>query len=334
MENDIRAMLHAAQRVVIASHVRPDGDAIGATVGLGLALEQAGKHVQMVLADGVPHALRFIPGSSKITRSVTDMASCDLVIVVDAADLQRTGTVLGERIPDLNIDHHITNPGFARVNLVLPEEVATSAIIGEFLQEWGFEYNVDIATALLAGLLTDTIGFRTSNMNPQALRLAARLMELGADLPGLYQRALVSKSFSAARYWGYGLIKLQGEPGKAEEDNGLGLVWTSLSLEDRVNAGYSGNDDADLVNVLSSIDTDIAVIFVEQKNGLIKVSWRARPGIDVSKIALQFGGGGHPAAAGANIGGSLAEVQDQVLGATRAVLDQVYTNNRRGEIDR
>ena len=99
------------------------------------------------------------------------------------------------------------------------------------------------------------------------------------------------------------------------------ITWSrpALTLEDRQAAQYPGNDDADLVNLLSSIDSEIAVIFVEQKNEHVKISWRARPGIDVSKIALQFGGGGHAAAAGADIPGTLEAVQQKVLEATRAV---------------
>jgi phosphoesterase RecJ-like protein len=104
-----------------------------------------------------------------------------------------------------------------------------------------------------------------------------------------------------------------------------------LTLSDRQAANYPGNDDADLVNILSSIDSDAAVIFVEQKNGHVKISWRARPGIDVSQIALQFGGGGHAAAAGADIPGTLEKVQEQVLQATRGVLAQIAAEKNNGK---
>ncbi len=311
----IRQQFHNARRILIVSHIRPDGDAVGALLGLGLALSQAGKEVRMVLADGVPQNLRFLEGSDQIHRGAGGGASgvknFDQVVVVDCSDLQRTGPVLGERKPDLNIDHHITNLNYAATNLVMAEQVATSAILAEYLPKWGLGYNKAIATALLTGIVTDTIGFRTSNVTPEALRLSALLMELGADLPDLYARSLVSKTFEAARYWGMGLGKLQ------REDN---LVWTTLTLADRQTAQYPGNDDADLVNMLSSIDSDVAVIFVEQKNDHVKISWRARLGYDVSQIALQFGGGGHAAAAGADIPGALPTVQEQVLEATRAMV--------------
>jgi phosphoesterase RecJ-like protein len=123
---------------------------------------------------------------------------------------------------------------------------------------------------------------------------------------------MVEKSIEAVRYWGIGLSKIQ------LKDR---LVWTSLSLEDRKQADYTGRDDADLINLLSSIqDTDISLVFVEQTNGTVKVSWRAQPGFDVSQTALRFGGGGHKPAAGAEIKGTLDKVQEQVLEATKESL--------------
>ncbi len=312
----IRQQFGNARRILILSHIRPDGDAVGSLLGLGLALIDVGKDVRMVLVDGLPLTFRYLEGSSLIHRGTGDLNLYDYVIVVDCSDLQRAGStqsgthVLNGRVPDLNIDHHITNLKYAKTNLVVGEQVATCAILAEYLPEWGLSYNKAIAGALLTGIVTDTLGFRTSNMTPEALRLSAVLMEHGANLPDLYSRALISKTFEAARYWARGLERMQ------REDH---LVYTSLTLEDRQAAQYPGNDDADLINLLSSIDIEIAIIFVEQKNEHVKISWRAQPGIDVSKIALQFGGGGHAAAAGADVPGKLEEVQQKVLEATRAV---------------
>jgi phosphoesterase RecJ-like protein len=236
-----------------------------------------------------------------------------LICVVDCSDMQRTGNALiGYPQPDLNIDHHITNLHFARVNLVDPQAVATAEILAELILALGLPISPSVAAALLTGLITDTIGFRTSNMQPNSLRLAAKLMEAGANLPELYRLSLVTRSFEAARFWGAGLSTLEKE-GR--------MVWATLSMADRKAAGYPGRDDADLVTVLASIeDADIALIFVEQPDNHIKVSWRAQPGFDVSQVALQFGGGGHPPASGADIAGELIEVQASVLNATRPLL--------------
>jgi phosphoesterase RecJ-like protein len=166
---------------------------------------------------------------------------------------------------------------------------------------------------LLTGLVTDTIGFRTENVTAPVLRLAADLMEAGADLAEIYRRSLVDRSFEAVRLWGAGLGRI--------ERSGR-LVWTSLTLDDRRLARYPGRDDADLINILSSIDgADIAIIFIEQPNGRVKVSWRAQPGYDVSKLALSLGGGGHAAASGVEIPGTLPEVSRAILDLTRPLLN-------------
>ncbi len=302
--------INAANTVAIVTHIRPDGDAIGSLLGLGLTLQDAGKQVQMVSPDGVRANFRHLAGSDQIVKKI-DLQP-DLLITVDCSDLQRTGKVMGERKPDLNIDHHVTNMNFAVINLVQPEAVATCAILTEHIPAWGFPLSRPVVEALLTGVISDTIGFRTTNITPQAMRQAAVLMEHGASLPDLYHQALVRRSYEAVRYWGMALERLQRQGS---------LIWTELTLSDRQEAGYPGNDDADLVNLLMTVDDkDIVVLFVEQANGHVKVSWRARPGLDVSQIALRFDGGGHPAAAGADIPGDLETVRQQVLEATQAAL--------------
>jgi phosphoesterase RecJ-like protein len=304
-------LLHNASRILITAHIRPDGDAIGSLLGLGLALEAAGKQTSLVLADGLPGNYKFLVGSEKIvTRPEGDY---DLIVTVDCSDLKRVGQALdGYPSPDLNFDHHITNENFARLNLVDSGSVATAEMLALSLPEMGFPLNQPAAAALLTGVVADTLGFRTSNMNPKALRTAADLLEFGIDLPEIFDKTLLLRSFEAIAYWAAGLGRI---------DRKDGLVWTALTLQDRKAAKYPGRDDADLINVLSSItNIDIAVVFVEQGHGKVKVSWRARPGVDLTPVARSFGGGGHPAAAGAEVHGRLAEVQTRVLQATGVLL--------------
>ena len=308
----IQERLEKARNVIIASHVRPDGDAIGSLLGLGLALRDVGKSVQMVLVDGVPSSFKHLEGSELIVKEPT--AEFDTFITVDSADFKRVGKPFENfGRPDINIDHHITNENFGKINLIEPEEVATAAILARHLPEWGYNITKSIAAALLTGIVTDTLGFRTSNTNPSALRLCAMLMETGVDMTELYMRALVNKTFPAARYWGAGLSRL-------EQKNGI--VWATLTLSDRKLAGYSGNDDADLINMISAIDGNkVGMIFVEQSDKHVKISWRAlEPGIDVSQVAKHFKGGGHAAAAGADIPGDLSEIQPLVLKTTQEML--------------
>ena len=308
----IKDRLDKSKNVVIASHIRPDGDAIGSLLGLGLALRDAGKSVQMVLVDGVSASFRHLEGSELIVREPSE--NRDTFITVDAADFRRVGkTFENFGLPDINIDHHKTNENFGTLNLIEPDEVATAAILARHLPEWGYAITRPIAAALLTGIVTDTLGFRTANTNPSALRLCAMLMETGVDMTDLYMRALVNKSFPAARYWGAGLSHL-------EQKNGI--VWATLTLDDRKTSGYGGNDDADLINLISAIEGNkVGMIFVEQSDNHVKVSWRAlESGIDVSQVAKHFSGGGHAAAAGADIPGQLSEVQPLVLKTTQGML--------------
>jgi len=308
----IKERLEKAKNIVIASHVRPDGDAIGSLLGMGLALQNAGKSVQMVLVDGVPSSYKYLEGSELIVKAPN--GEHDTLITVDCADFKRTGKIFenfGQ--PDINIDHHKTNENFGVLNLIEAEEVATAAILTNHLPEWGYKITKPIAAALLTGIITDTLGFRTANTNPSALRLCAELMETGVDMPDIYMRSLVRKTFPAAKYWGAGLSSM-------EQENGI--VWGTLTLEDRKRTGYGGNDDADLINMISAVDGNkVGMIFVEQSDNHVKISWRAlEPGVDVSPIAKHFKGGGHVAAAGADIPGSLSDIQPLVLKTTREML--------------
>jgi phosphoesterase RecJ-like protein len=266
----------------------------------------------MVLVDGVSSSFRHLEGSDLVVKEPT--GEHDTFITVDSADFKRVGKAFenfGQ--PDINIDHHKTNENFGKLNLIEEEEVATAAILARHLPQWGYKITKPIAAALLTGIVTDTLGFRTANTNPSALRLCAMLMETGVDMTDLYMRALVKKTFPAARYWGAGLSHL-------EQKNGI--VWATLTLDDRRKSGYGGNDDADLINMISAIEGNkIGMIFVEQSDNHVKVSWRAlESGIDVSQVAKHFSGGGHAAAAGADIPGALSDVEPLVLKTTQGML--------------
>lgn len=310
IHNNIQGYITDCRKPLILSHVRPDGDAIGSVIGLTLVLQTIGKNPQPVLIDGLPRKFRFLEGTKFISNEIKN--DYDLVIALDCADRKRIGSPIDPLDIQINIDHHITNELFAEINLVLPEQPATTAILAKYLPKWGLSINRNAANALLMGMVTDTIGFSTSNVNSNFLHLAADLMEKGADLAHVYHHALTAQSLPASVIWGNALARIQSENN---------LAWTTITLEDRIDAGYKGKDDADLTNHLSLLeDIDIAVLFNEQKDGKVKVSWRSNAKFDVSKIALQFGGGGHPPASGAEIIGNLDSVMKDVLGETKRLM--------------
>lgn len=307
-------LVSRAKRPVVVSHVRPDGDAIGSLLGTVTALVERGIAATPVMRDGLPRRFRFLPSSDRVQSDLP--SDTDLVICVDCSDLERTGFSPGAypRHPDINIDHHPTNTNFAKINIVQVEAAATTEILYHAFPRWKLPISTDVASCLLTGLVTDTIGFRTSSTTPAALRTAADLLELGPDLPLIYQKSLTDLSFTAAQYWGRGLGRLEYEDG---------LLWTSLTLEDRSTVGYPGPDDADLVSLMTTIESvSVTVIFVEQTGGKVKVSWRAQPGINVARVATEFGGGGHEPAAGAMVEGDLQDVQQRVLKATRHLIEE------------
>ena len=309
-----RERLHAAQTALLVTHVAPDGDAIGSLCALGLALRALGKSVTLACDDPVPEIYRFIPGSAEMVRVVPAGSEFDLVVALDCADMARTGKA-GQapgRDPDLNFDHHVTNPGFADINFVNADAAATAEVLYELSEPLGLPLEKKVAECLMAGLVADTQGFRTTSVTPRSLAVAQGLMAAGASLSKIYDMTLNRRSFHAARLWGEGLTRLKLENG---------VVWTSLPLAAKQAIGYKGVGDADLVNVLTTIyEARIAIIFVERDDGKVKISLRAHPGLDVSVVAKSFGGGGHEAAAGAEIEGTLEEVEARVLRAVRQAI--------------
>jgi phosphoesterase RecJ-like protein len=318
--DQIRALLNEVASVVVLSHVRPDGDAIGSMLALTLSLEGLGKRVVPLLFDGVPERFRFLPAAERVSQEIPD--EFDLLIAVDCGDIRRTGLPPDfPRQPDINIDHHPTNTHFATTNLVDPSASATAEMIYDLLAHVSIPITEDVATNLLAGLVTDTVGFRTDSVTPKVMRMAADLMERGAKLHEIYFQGLDERPLVETRYWEKGLAKLQST---------AGIVWTSLTIEDRESTGYLGEDDADLINLLSRVaGAKVAVIFIEQPEGKIKVSWRSREGLDVSNVARIFGGGGHKPAAGAMIQGDRTEVERRVLSATQDLIQRTPDMEKR-----
>lgn len=313
----VKAQLATAHNVAVISHIRPDGDAIGSALAMGYALKDLEKDVQIIINSPIPDSLQFVEGTSSIDTQL--LTEPDLIFVVDSAEPTRTGIELENYKNKLiNIDHHISNTKFGFINYVDATAASTTQILTQFIPKLGLTINANIANYLLLGIITDTIGFRTENVSPDTLKTAAKLIESGANLQSLYQNALLTRSFEAVKYWGFALSKLK------KMDS---IVWTTLTTEDRKESGYQFNDDADLINQLSSIsEAEIAIVLVEQTQQKTKISWRSKNGINVSKLANKFGGGGHIAAAGATIKLSIDKAEQLIIQDTIEYLKQ-HRNN-------
>ena len=303
----IAKSLKEANKILIITHVDPDGDAIGSMLGLGLALERLRKKVVMACQDPVPKQFLYLPGSQRVIPY--PCGSFDVVVSVDANDITRLGKAYDKELfgdlPLLNVDHHITNLNFGTINWVDPQAAATSEMVLEIIEEMDISLEPDIATCLLNGIVTDTQGFRTPNTTVKTLEAALRLQKAGANLYQVMSYAFNHYSFKILQLWSNLL-------GQAQFKNGIIWVRKPRSLLDELALGE--DSDRGLINFLLGVEgAKVAAIFTEKSGGEVDVSLRSIPGIDVSVVAVKLGGGGHPQAAGCHLKGSLEEVEKLVL---------------------
>lgn len=300
---DACVLVLGAQRIVLSTHAGPDGDGIGSMVGLTLALRGLGKTAAMVCSDPVPPDLAFVPLADEIrvVPQLTTLAfTPDLIIVCDSASLARLGAVYADSrplfaaLPILNLDHHQTNTHFGRVNLVDTTAAATAEVVHELRERLQVEITQAAATALMTGLVTDTMGFRTDNVTPRTLALAAHLLEHGAPLEEISHRVFHATRFEKLKLWGYGLANLR----RSEDGR---IAWVQLPREVRKELGAKETDLMGLASLIEGMEgADVAILAWDKRKDPLRtgISLRSRT-VDVAAIAQTLGGGGHPGAAGA-----------------------------------
>lgn len=313
----IHFAIEKASQVLVIAHVDPDGDAIGSLTAVGQALMQLGKRVTLVCDDAVPARFQYLPLAGDVVREPLPGFAYDLVIAVDCGDAARMGWAY-ECLPDpkptvANIDHHITNTRFGAFNVIDPDASSTAEILHSFLKELDVKMTPGIAASLLTGIVTDTMGFRTSNVTPATLRAAADLVEAGVDIAAISLRALHQKSLATVQMWAIGLNRMKLEDG---------LLWTSISRDEMRQAGLEGSPSSSgLVNFLADVDGAlIGAVLGEMPDGTVRVGMRCAPPYDVAEVAAQFGGGGHTLAAGCTLEGPLDEAEKRIVAACRAAI--------------
>lgn len=313
----IHFAIEKASQVLVIAHIDPDGDAIGSLTAVGQALHQLGKRVTLVCDDAVPARFMYLPLAGDVLREPLPNAAYDLVIAVDCGDASRMGWAyecLPEPKPSLaNIDHHITNTNFGAFNVVDPAASSTAEILHAFLKELDVALTKGIAASLLTGIVTDTMGFRTSNVTPATLRAAADLIEAGADITAISLRALHQKSLATVQMWAIGLNRMQLQDG---------LLWTTISRDEMRQAGLDGSPSSSgLVNFLADVDSAVmGVVLGEMPDGTVRVGMRCAPPYDVAEVAARFGGGGHTLAAGCTLEGPLDEAERLIVAACREAI--------------
>jgi phosphoesterase RecJ-like protein len=310
--SDIGEAIRSSEHIVILSHARPDGDAIGSQVALGLSLAATGKQVQMLNEDGTPDNLTFLPGSDRVEVPVGHEVTADLVIALDTANKIRLGGACLAAIeglsPVVNIDHHKSNELYGDVNCVDAESPATGQIIFELFEDQGFPMTAEIAANLFVAISTDTGSFRYPSTTARTYEIVAALVKAGADVGELSR--LTYENYPARR------IELLRELLAVYKLGCSGRVasWVLTDeIKDRI--GVQANDSESLLDLVRGIDSVIVAVFFEQlPGGRVRVSMRSKSAeADVCAICAYFGGGGHTLAAGARVKGEIGEVERLVL---------------------
>jgi len=301
----------------IVGHMRPDGDCIGSQLGLALALRNEGKKVAVWNQDAIPLKYKFLVGDGLIEKPKAGQ-KFDCVIATDCASYERLGKVgdfVKERKILINIDHHATNPRYGDVNWVSPREPSTGELIYRLMKVARWPITKPIADLLFTAISTDTGSFQYPNTRPGTFHAGAELVTRGANLAKICDEVYQSYPLSRAKLLQHVYSKF-----RMTDDNRV--VWLWLKKKDFTRTGAESDDTEGLIDHLRAIEpVVVACVFEEVEPELTRISLRSKnPQVNVSEICGLFGGGGHPAAAGARIPGKPLSVQRKVIAAVKRAL--------------
>jgi phosphoesterase RecJ-like protein len=307
-----------AKTICVVGHMRPDGDCIGSQLGLTLALRAAGKEVVCWNQDAVPEKYRFLDPGKDFEKPKSG-AEFDLVIATDCASYERLGTVtnfIQQRKTLINIDHHESNTRYGDMNWVSPREPSTGELIYRLLKLARWPITKPIADCLFTAISTDTGSFQYATTRPGTFHAGAELVTHGANLARICNEVYQSFPLSRAK-----LLKLLYNKFKLTHSDRIAYFW--LKQADLTRTGADSNDTEGLIDHIRAIEpVVVACIFEEIEPELTRVSFRSKSkDVNVSDIASQFGGGGHPAAAGARIAGRPMSIQRRVIAALKKAIN-------------
>ncbi|PYL09847.1 MAG: DHH family phosphoesterase [Verrucomicrobia bacterium] len=298
-------------RVAIMSHVRPDGDALGSELALGLCLQQLGKEVHIWNEEGMLEKYSFLPRAELLSKPPAVPQDVDLAVALDTAIQNRLGTA-GQAIRSaklwINIDHHVSNPGYGDLVYIDPSAPATGQILFELINSQKFPLDQDIAENLFVAISTDTGSFQYPNTTARTFEIAGELVHVGLNVGEISRKTY--ENYPRRR------LELLRELLRTMRFDADGRVASfALDLKTAAELGVIPEDNEGLIDHLRAVRGVIAAVFFEElADGKVRVSMRSKSdAVDVSAICQKFGGGGHKLAAGARIRGTFAEVRERVL---------------------
>lgn len=308
----VLSAIQSGNHILCVSHVSPDGDAYGSLLGMGWILRHLGKTPVLAMHDPTPKEFQMLPGAGEIIGAKAVVDNYDLIICLDASSIDRMGAIYHvgshRHIPLLVIDHHVTNTRFGTINWVDPTCAATCQMLVALADALEAPLAGPLAECLLTGIVTDTLCFRTSNTTAEVLEAAMRLIRAGAELTTITQRTLNQRSVAILRLWGMALSQMSIEEG---------VIWATISRQQLKTAGDLTSEGQLSSTLITAAEANISATFTEkldaQGRPTVECSFRAKPGFNVGSVAFALGGGGHPAASGCTLPGTLAEVTATVV---------------------
>ncbi|VAW37515.1 3'-to-5' oligoribonuclease A, Bacillus type [hydrothermal vent metagenome] len=305
------------QRFMVVSHVSPEADAVGSNLGLALALREMGKDAVAYLEDPIPDLCSFLPGSETVVHTLEGEAPFDCTFAVDCGQIERLGDkfmAFSGKGRLINLDHHATNDNFGELNVVEPAASAAGEVVYDLLKACGAVITEDIATNLYTAIHTDTGSFRYSSATPGAFKKAGELVGYGAKPWEVSMN--IYENYPARRFKALALVLLTLG---ISEDGHIASLKVTLDLLAKVGGNRELVDG--FVNYARAIkDVEVGVLFRECGDASYKVSMRSKGRVDVSSVALSFGGGGHKNAAGCAVKGDYDEVSGRVLEKLKVVV--------------
>jgi len=306
--------MNERQALFLATHVNPDGDAIGSLLALGLGLQQLGKRVFMYNASPIPAVYRFLPGVNGVRQTLPSSSEWDAAIIMDCGDIERVGEAVDfiRGLPMvINIDHHATNTAFGEHRIVDTAACSSAEIIYRLLKGMAVEIDAAIASAIYTGILTDTGSFRFANTNSAAYAISAEMVQCGVDPYTVAQHVYGTYSL--------GRIKLLNMALDSIEISANGKLSLMTLTKDMFAETDTNPEDVDgMINYAKRIeDVKVAALIMENTNGTahkrFHVSLRSDGSVDVAEIAASFGGGGHFNAAGFGVETSLTKLRQTII---------------------
>ncbi len=315
MEKVIEA-IRKYNKFLITAHVNLEGDSLGSQLGMKALLDSLGKTAVIVDNDPVPDHYKFLPKAGEVSNDLSAKLDFEAALVLDCPTLKRIGKVKdvisGKFI--VNIDHHISNEKFGQINWVDPNASSAGEMVYKIYKEMGIKLTKEAALALYIAILTDTGSFNYDNTSSVTHEIAGELLGYGIDPASVSESVYERRSVADIKFLGRVLSTINVN----KKGDVAYLEVTKIMLKE---TGGSLLKSEGFVNYARSVDkVKVAIIFKEDLNGKVNVSFRSKGEADVNKIAAFFGGGGHVKASGCIIEGRLAEVEERVLAKVDEVL--------------